>query len=56
MDKFTLKVCNKDTKRKSLKHSFNIFIVNLERISVQQMINGRYVTPFLNRVSILESS
>ena len=30
MDKFLLTVCNKDTKRKSLRHSVNIFIYNLE--------------------------
>ena len=30
MDKFLLKVCNKDAKRKSFKHSLSIFIVNLE--------------------------
>ena len=29
MDKFLLKVCGKDTKRKSLRHSLSIFI-NLE--------------------------
>ena len=30
MDKLLLKVCNKDTKTKSLRHSLIIFIVNLE--------------------------
>ena len=30
MDKFLLKVRNKDTKKKSLRHSLSIFIVNLE--------------------------
>ena len=30
MDKFLLEVCNKDTKRKSLRHSVGIFIVNLK--------------------------
>ena len=30
MDKFLLKVCNKDTERKLLRHSVSIFIVNLE--------------------------
>ena len=30
MDKFLLKVCNKDTKRKSLRHSLSVFNVNLE--------------------------
>ena len=30
MDKFLLKVCNKDTKRKSLRHSPSIFDVNIE--------------------------
>ena len=56
MDKFLLKVCNKDTKTKSLRHSLSIFIVNLGYVSVQRTNNGSYVTPFLNRVSILESS
>ena len=55
MDKFLLKVGSKDTKRKSLRHSLNIFI-NLEQVSVQPASNGSYVTPFLNKVSILESS
>ena len=32
MGKFLLKVCNKDTKRKSLRHSVNIFIDNLEYV------------------------
>ena len=56
MDKFLLKVCNKDTKTKSLRHSLSIFIVNVGYVSVQRTNNGSYVTPFLNRVSILESS
>ena len=30
MDKFLPKVCNKDTKGKSLRHSLNIFNVNLD--------------------------
>ena len=30
MDKFLLKICHKDTKRKLLTHSLSIFIVNLE--------------------------
>ena len=30
MDKFLLKVCNKDAKIKLLKHSLSIFIVHLE--------------------------
>ena len=30
MDKFLVKICNKDTKRKSLRIYLNIFIVNLE--------------------------
>ena len=30
MDKFLTKVCDKDNKRKSLRHSVGIFIVNLE--------------------------
>ena len=30
MEKFLLKVCDKDTKRKSLRHSVSIFIVNLK--------------------------
>ena len=30
MDKFLLKVCNKDAKTKSLRHPLSIFIVNLE--------------------------
>ena len=30
MDKFLLKVCNKDTKTKSLRRSLIIFIVNVE--------------------------
>ena len=37
MDKFFLKVCNEDTKRKSLSHSLRIFIVNLERVSFCSM-------------------
>ena len=30
MDKFLLKVRNKDTKRKSLTHSFSISVINFE--------------------------
>ena len=52
MDKFLLKVCSKDTKRKSLGHSLSIFI----SFFVQPASTGSYVTPFVNRVSILESS
>ena len=55
MDKFLLKVCSKDTKRKSLRHSLSIFI-NLEHVPVQPAGNDNYVTPFLKTVSILESS
>ena len=55
MDKFLLKVCHKDTKTKPLRHFLSIFIVNLEWVSVQRTSNGSYVTPFLNRASILES-
>ena len=51
MEKFLLKVCGKDAKRKSLRHSLSIFINFLLTAS-----NGSYVAPFLNRVSILESS
>ena len=51
MDEFLLKV-----KTKSLRHSLSILIDNLELVSVQRTNNGSYVTPFLNRVSILESS
>ena len=54
MDKFLLKVCNKDTKK--IIKTFSIFIVNLEQVSVQQTNDGSYITLFLNRVSILESS
>ena len=54
MDKFLLKVCNKDTKK--IIKTFSIFIVNLEQVSVQQTNDGSYITPFVNRVSILESS
>ena len=56
MEKFLLKVCIKDTKTKSLRYSLSIFIVNLEQVFVQRTNNGSYVTPFLNKVSILESS
>ena len=58
MDKFLLEVPNKDIKRKSLKHSLSIFIVNFlfQQVSVQGKSNGSYVTAFLNRVSVLESS
>ena len=56
MDKFLLKVCNKDIKRKSLRHSISIFIVNLGQVSVQRTSNDSYVIPFLNRVTILEFS
>ena len=54
MDKFLLKICNKDTKTKWLRHSLSTFIVNLEWVSVQRTNNGSYATAFLNRVSILE--
>ena len=49
MDKFLLKVCNKDTKIKSLGHSISAFIANLEQVSVQRTSHDSYVTPFLNR-------
>ena len=56
MDKFLLKICNNDTKRKWLRHYIIVFIVNLEQISFQQTGHGTYVAPSLNRVSIVESS
>ena len=62
MDRFLLKVFNKDTNRKSLRHSLSIFIANflfiflVIELSVQWTSNGSYVTLFLNRVGILESS
>ena len=56
MDRFLLKVCNKDTNRKSLRHSLSIFIANLEYISVQWTCNCSNVILFLNKVGILESS
>ena len=56
MDKFLFKVCNKDTKRKLLRHFLSIFVVNLEQVSVHLMSNGSFATSSLNRVSKLESS
>ena len=52
MDKFLLKVCNKDTKRKLLRNSRSIFIVNSEQVSVQPTRNDN-CTPFLNRGMVL---
>ena len=37
MDKFILKVCNKDTKTKPLRHSLSIF-VNLKQVFVPRII------------------
>ena len=34
----------------------SIFVVNVEQVSVQLASNGSYITPFLNKVSKLESS
>ena len=50
MNRFLLNVCNKDTTRKSLRHSSIPCIVNLGYVSVQWTSNDSYVTPFLNRV------
>ena len=51
MDKFSLKVCNKDTKRKSLRHSLSIFIVNL-RVSLDKFIPRRITIDFNNLYNI----
>ena len=44
MDRFLLKVCNKDTKKKSFRHFSSICIVNLEYVWTS---NDSYVTPEL---------
>ena len=56
MNRFSLNVCNKDTARKSLRHSSITCIVNLGKVSIQWTSNDSYVTPFINRVRISGSS
>ena len=47
MDRFFLKVCNKDPIRKY----YSIYIANLKEVSVQQVSNGNYVTELYSEQS-----